>query len=144
MKCLFATLTASAFALLAAQASADPLPMDTPVSVDGIQTVCTGVGSDKDDPRWQSYPVRVEFSNGAAQFLAGAQVTLSTHGHQIAAFECAGPWVLLQLPPGSYRVTAELTGEPNSVARSTNFVTPGRFSGQQRVEIQFPHMGANQ
>lgn len=140
----FKAAIATALAALAVPAFADSLPMDTPVSMGVIQAVCTGVGSDKDDPRWQSYPVRVEFSNGAAQFLAGAQVTLSGQGHQLASFECAGPWVLLQLPPGNYRVTAELTGEPNSPPRSTNFTTPGHSSGQQRVEVQFPHMSANQ
>lgn len=125
------------------RASGDPLPMDTPTSVDGIQTVCTGVGSGKDDPRWQSYPIRVEFSNGAAQYLAGAHVTLSGSGRSLASFDCSGSWVLFQLPAGKYNVSAVLAGEPNAQPRSTTFTTSGA-GPQKRVEIQFAHMAANQ
>ena len=124
-------------------ARADPLPMDTPISIDGIETVCTGVGSDKDDPRWQTYPVRIEFSNGAAQYLAGAHVSLSGSGGPVAAFDCAGSWVLMQLPAGSYKVTATLTEQQGGQPRSTTFKTSGQ-GPQQRVEVQFPHIAANQ
>lgn len=51
-------------AVWALGAQADPMPMDQPVTNGGIETVCTGIGSAQDDPRWQTYPVRVEFSNG--------------------------------------------------------------------------------
>ena len=127
----------------AMRASADSLPMDTPVSIDGIDTVCTGVGSGKDDPRWQSYPVRVEFSNGAAQYLAGAHVTLSGAGRLLASFDCSGSWVLFQLPAGRYSVSAVLAGEPNAQPRSTTFTTAGG-GPQKRVEVEFTHMAANQ
>ena len=127
----------------AMRATADPLPMDTPTSVDGVRTVCTGVGSGKDDPRWLSYPVRVEFSNGAAQYLAGAHVTLSGSGRSIASFDCSGSWVLFQLPAGKYNMSAVLAGEPNAEPRSTTFTTSGG-GPQKRVEIQFPRMAANQ
>jgi hypothetical protein len=124
-------------------AHADSLPMDTPIAINGIQTVCTGVGSGKDDPRWQSYPVRIEFSNGAAQYLAGAHVALSGASGPLTAFDCAGSWVLLQLPAGSYKVTANLTDQPGTQPRSTMFKTSGQ-GPQKRVEVQFPHMAANQ
>jgi hypothetical protein len=142
MKVGLALAAAMVFAA-AMRASADPLPMDTPLSIDGIDTVCTGVGSDKDDPRWQSYPVRVEFSNGAAQYLAGAHVALSARGRSLASFDCAGSWVLLRLPPGKYSVTAALSGEPDSQPHTTTFTTAGG-PGQQRVEVQFPRMAANE
>ena len=138
------TLSAAAFAaLFAGGAHADSLPMDTPVSMDGIETVCTGIGSAKDDPRWASYPVRVEFSNGSAQYLAGAHVTLSGGGKTLASFDCLGSWVLFQLPKGSYKVTASLTGQPGGAARSTAFETEGT-GPQKRVEVQFPKVAANQ
>src|SRR5258708_277298 len=61
-----------------------PMAMDTPVSFGGVETVCTGVGSAKDDPQWAGYPIRIEFSNGAAQYLSGAHVTLTNGGKAIA------------------------------------------------------------
>ena len=45
------------------------LPQDQPVTMNGVTVLCTGTGSSKDNPEWQSYPVRVEFSSAAAQFL---------------------------------------------------------------------------
>ena len=75
-------------------ASADPLPMDQEITVNGIQTVCTGIGSAEDDPRWKAYPIRVEFSNGGAQYLSGAHVTLTSGGKTLTAFDCSGAWVL--------------------------------------------------
>ncbi len=58
-----------------------PMPMDNPISVDGVDTVCTGIGDEaQHDARWLAYPIRVEFSNGGAQYLSGAHVVLSAVG----------------------------------------------------------------
>jgi hypothetical protein len=118
-----------------AQANA-PLPMDQPTSVDGIETVCTGVGGEaQNDPRWFAYPVRIEFSNGGAQFLSGAHVVLSgSHGHPLTSVDCDGSWVLFKVGPGTYRVTATLTGQPGG-SRTANFSTPR--SGQKLVVLDF-------
>jgi hypothetical protein len=132
-----AAVAVGAVAGLIWPANADPLPMDSPVSADGVETVCTGIGSAQDDPRWKDYPVRVEFSNGGAQYLAGVHLTLSGKGKTLAAFDCAGSWVLFKLAPGSYKVTAALTGNQGSkAARSATFSPPA--TGQKRVVIQFP------
>jgi len=137
------------FALVATLAStgwcfADPLPMDTPVPINGVEAVCTGIGSGKDDPRWAEYPIRVEFSNGAAQYLAGVHVELAAKKQgQIASLDCAGSWVLFRLPPGSYKVTAELTGQPGAQPHSAMFTTSGS-PPQKRVEVQFPKISANE
>jgi hypothetical protein len=117
-------------------ASADPLPMDNPVTTDGVETVCTGIGSGEDDPRWKAYPIRVEFSNGGAQYLAGAHISLSDGGKTIAAFDCAGSWVLFKLKPGSYKVSATLLYNQGGGTRSLTFSPPA--TGQKRVVIQFP------
>src|SRR5690348_5521156 len=87
-------------------ATADPLPMDTPITLNGIDTACTGIADSKDDPRWKEYPVRVEFSNGGAQYLAGAHVSLSKGKKQLTSLDCQASWVLFKLPAGNYTVTA--------------------------------------
>jgi hypothetical protein len=125
---------------VAAPAAADPLPMDSPVTMGGVETVCTGVGSGKDDPRWASYPIKVEFSNGGAQFLSGAHVKLAgADGKTMAELDCSGPWVLFKLPRGKYNVSAAIQGIGT---RSASFDTPA--SGQKRVEVRYGNAPANQ
>ncbi len=111
--------------------------MDTPITVNGIETVCTGVGDEaQHDPRWAAYPIRVEFSNGGAQYVAGAHVDLSTPGGKpLAALDCAGSWVLFKLDPGKYRVDATLLYNQGGGTKNTVFATPAR--GQKRVVLQF-------
>lgn len=127
-----------------APAFADPLPMDTPITVDGVATVCTGIGEDaQNDPRWKTYPIRVEFSNGAAQYISGAHVTLAdAKGKTLVSVDCSGSWVLFQLAPGKYKVSATLTAHPNEPARSASFSPPA--SGQKRVVLEFKALAANQ
>jgi len=118
-------------------ASADSsLPMDNATTINGVQTVCTGIGSAEDNPVWKTYPIRVEFSNDKAQYLAGVHIVLDQGGKSLAAFDCAGSWVLFKVPAGSYKVTANLTGQTGGAARSATFSPPA--TGQKRVVIQFP------
>jgi hypothetical protein len=113
-----------------------PMPMDNPISIDGVQTVCTGIGDEAEhDPRWPAFPVRIEFSNGGAQYLSGAHVVLSSAGKTLAALDCAGPWVLFQVRPGSYKVTATLTGDQGGGTSSATFSPPAK--GQKRVVLDF-------
>jgi hypothetical protein len=114
-----------------------PMPMDNPISVDGVDTVCTGIGDEaQHDARWLAYPIRVEFSNGGAQYLSGAHVVLSAVGGKtLAAVDCDGPWVLFKVGPGNYKVTATLTSQPGGEPRSATFSPPAK--GQKRVVLQF-------
>lgn len=137
-----AALAAGAYCAIV-PALAAPLPMDTPVTVDGIATVCTGIGEDaQNDPRWKAYPVRIEFSNGAAQYISGAHVTLSDAGGKpLVSVDCSGAWVLFQLVPGNYKVSATLRDHPNEPARSASFSPPA--NGQKRVVLEFKGVNAN-
>ena len=130
--------------LCATPALADSLPMDAPISIDGLETVCTGIGGTRDDPRWLAYPVRIEFSNSAAQYLAGAHVTLSdAKGKLLADVDCAGTWLLFKLDPGTYVVRASLTGQSATKPRSTTFKLTGREAKQKRIVLQFSDIAPN-
>lgn len=113
------------------------VPMDNPISIDGVQTVCTGIGDEaQHDPRWASFPIRVEFSNGGAQYLSGAHVVLLTAGGKsLAALDCAGAWVLFKVGPGDYRIDATLLNNQGGGTRSATFSPPAH--GQKRVVLQF-------
>lgn len=111
--------------------------MDSPININGVEAVCTGIGDEAEhDPRWASYPIRVEFSNGGAQYLSGAHVVLgSAGGRTLAALDCAGPWVLFKLSPGSYKLDASLLNNQGGGTRSATFSPPA--TGQKRVVLDF-------
>jgi hypothetical protein len=128
-------------AMVVTPATADPLAMDSPTAMNGLEVVCTGIGSAKDDPRWLSYPIRIEFSNGGAQYLSGAHVTLSQLGRSLADFDCAGAWVLVRGQPGSYRVSATIDG---SATKSANASFSMGTGAQKRLILRFPAFQADQ
>lgn len=133
---------AFATGLIALSATAAPIPMDNPMSIDGIDTVCTGIGDEaQHDPRWTAYNSRIEFSNGGQQYLSGAHVVLEQGGKTLAALDCSGPWVLFKLSPGSYKVTATITGQPEAGTKSTTITPPAH--GQRRFIIAFPGVDPN-
>src|SRR5436309_15686483 len=104
-----ASILAGGMAIFASLAWADqPMPMDTPTTIGGVDTVCTGIGDEaQKDPRWLAYPVRIEFSNGGAQYLSGAHVELATAGGRpILSLDCQGAWVLFRLQAGTYKISA--------------------------------------
>jgi hypothetical protein len=123
-----AALTVAAFRADAAQ--------DTPMMSNGVEAVCTGVGSAKDDPRWNSYPMKVVFSNGAQEFVAGEHVTLGRGGRTLVETDCDAPWMLFKGPAGKYTVTASLPGRAGS-ARSAGFTIDGANARQKRIDISF-------
>jgi len=117
-------------------AQADPMPMDTPTSVGGIETVCTGVGAEaQQDPRWQAYPVRSSSPMAGPSFCPARMSSWpDSGGRPIANVDCAGSWVLFKVEPGSYKVTATLTGQAGG-SRSASFSTSR--SGQKLVVLDF-------
>ena len=108
---------------------------DQPVTINGTEVVCTGVGSAKDDPRWSAYPVKVVLATNGGANLANAHVSLSRNGKEIAGLDCDAPWVLFKPAAGNYSATATLIGG-SGMSRTVNFTAPG--SGQKEVTITFP------
>ena len=93
----FFVMTAAAATLatlvLAGEASA---VQDTPVTINGVEAVCTGVGSAKDNPAWKGYPVKVVVATSGGADLANVHMTLSQGGKEIAGLDCDAPWVLFK------------------------------------------------
>jgi hypothetical protein len=113
------------------------LPDDEPTTINGVDVACTGVGDEaKENPRWQDYSVRLEFAWGERQYLADLDVTLATaDGHEFLSVRCGGPWLLVNLVPGKYRVRAEFE---HHLVKTTTFMAPAH--GQKRVVVAFPEV----
>jgi hypothetical protein len=111
------------------------LPLDTPQTMRNMEAVCTGIGSDsREDPRWPSYPLRVEVVGEKGQFLGEAEVSVNKGTEAIISVRCGGPWVLFRLDPGAYTITATVEGKTVTsrinVGGKTQARTALRFAGQ--------------
>jgi hypothetical protein len=141
IRCLISA--ASALAITAASAYAQgsagtppALQFDTPTTVNGVVSVCTGIGNaDETNTKWAAYPVKVEIAGKEGQYLGGATVTIKKDGSELATVTCAGPWILFKLAPGRYDVTGTIKGEIKTG------VVYAPQSGQGRVILRFLNRG---
>ncbi|HJT44446.1 MAG TPA: hypothetical protein VJ750_13220 [Rhizomicrobium sp.] len=140
MRLFLITVTVTGFALSTFMMAAGEAVavQDTPVSINGVEAVCTGVGSAKDDPRWRAYPVKIVLATTGGANLANAHVSLFKGGkakgsQEVAGLDCDAPWILFKPPAGAYTATATLIGGAES--RSANFSTDG--GAQKEVTILF-------
>ncbi len=119
-----------------APASVTRIALDGEQTIGGVGFACTGIGQEKDDPRWASYPIRLEFSNTAGDLLANVAVRLSTRsGQLIGDVQCEGPWILLRPPPGTYKADAWMP-HLDFPHRTAIFSPPAH--GLKIVELRFP------
>ena len=119
-----------------AAAESTSLPSDEPVTINGIELACTGIGDEaQSDPRWKAFPVRLEFAGGNAQYLADVDVSVTDSlGAQLFQVRCDSAWLLAKLSPGKYKVT----GTFRDLTKSANFMAPK--SGQVRIIVRFPEI----
>jgi len=123
----------------AQDATAPPLPFDSPVSMRAMEAVCTGIGADaRNDPRWPTYPLRIELVGRAGEYLGQATVTLTQNGEAIISARCGGPWLLLKVPTGAYDVSAEV----ENLTKTGRVTVPA--TGQGRLVLRFPELGQEQ
>lgn len=112
--------------------AAQKLPMDQPFRINSVDSVCTGESLDmRADARWNDYALKIEFAGPGGQYVGGETVNIAQNGKDLLNVTCAGPWLLLQLPPGRYDVTATLGGQQ---ARSAAFVSK---HGQGHIILRF-------
>jgi hypothetical protein len=103
-----------------------------PQTIGGVETVCTGTTTDvRDDPRWQAYSLRLEFAGKDGQYLGDEMVNVAGNGQSVSV-HCAGPWVLMKLPKGAYKVSADVAGAGH---KDLTVQAPGR------VVVRFPNAG---
>ena len=135
MRLFLMTVTTAGFALASFAMNEALAVQDTPTTINGVEVVCTGVGSAKDDPRWSAYPVKIVLATTGGANLANAHVSLSKGGKDVAGLDCDAPWILFKPPAGGYTATASLIG--GSSTAHANFTTAGGGT-QKEVTLVFP------
>jgi hypothetical protein len=112
---------------------------DQPVTIGGVETVCTGVGSAKDNPAWSAYPVKLVFANPAGENLAQVHLSVMQGAKPVMETECDAPWVLMKLPAGSYTAAATVPGAAGARLGKASFTTKG--GAQQTVTVTIARSG---
>lgn len=132
---VWAALAGALFGAAPALAATN-LPLNSPTTVNGIETACTGIGDEAQrDARWAAYPLKIVFAGKGGQFVTDADVTLSKDGKDLVSVHCEGPWVLAKVPAGRYRITGVLEGQS---AEAKAFAPA---TGQGRIILRFPNSG---
>jgi hypothetical protein len=109
---------------------------DQPVTIGGVESVCTGVGSAKDNPAWGSYPIKLTFSNMSGENEAAEHIAVLQGGKTVMETDCDAPWLLIRAPAGHYDVQASLPGAATRTAHAA-FTTSGS-GAQKTVNLAFP------
>jgi hypothetical protein len=132
-----AAIAASAVFATAAAAQPVHVALDHEATIAGIGVACTGIGQTKNDPKWQAYPVLVEYAGPGGELLANATLTLSdAKGAPVLSAWCEGPWILLKLPLGkAYKIDGQV-GRTATATVSARIVAPSH--GQARFVLNFP------
>ena len=129
---LTAILCAAVLTAGTALAQSDKLSESQPTTINGIQTVCTGVTTDaRADPQWRAYSLRLEFAGNSGQYLGDETVKVSGNGQSVSV-SCAGPWILMMLPAGTYKVSADVAEAGH---KEVTVHVPGH------VIVHFPNAG---
>ena len=107
---LGAVLAVLAAAVPAAAAAATELPV--PVQqYESIRYYSAGVGIEERKELPQLYPLKVVFRTDRGHLLCDADVTITAGGKTVFRGRAEhGPWLIVDLPPGSYDVTAVQDG----------------------------------
>ncbi len=105
---------------------------DQPMTVNGVQTVCTGTTTDvRADPKWRAYGFHLEVAGKDGQYLGDEKVSVTGNGMSVSV-QCGPPWVLMKLPAGSYHVSVDV---PDGGHRDLTMRVPGR------TVVHFPNGG---
>jgi hypothetical protein len=115
----------------AGQGAGDPI-----LEANGIKYACAGVGkASRGDPRWTTFPVKLQFAAANGDFLGDPAVTVTdSSGKPVFQAQCDGPWVLIELAPGSYKVHA--TGQKGQYAKDFDIAV--KAGGQTSKTIRLP------
>jgi hypothetical protein len=130
---------AALFVTLAGAASAQPVKvaLDQETTLGGVGVACTGIGQTKDDPKWQAYPVRVEFARPSGAYIAGEVLkVVDSHDQMLMEVGCEGPWILLKLTSGQHYVLSATAADSGSLAKDMAVTAPSH--GQAHFVLAFP------
>ena len=93
--------------ILTAAVGAAPDPV-----LNGPPVLCSGIGEGAEaDARAFPHSLRLVYADPDGHYLGEIRTSVAVRGSPVFSITCPGPWVLAELPPGTYRVTARFAGQ---------------------------------
>jgi hypothetical protein len=85
---------------------------------DGVRWLSGGVGEVERQAIMETvakdYSLKLEFARADGSYLSNVDVIVSdAHGQAVATVTSSGPWLLLDLPAGAYRIRASIERRPS-------------------------------
>ncbi|MFO1462578.1 MAG: hypothetical protein U1F66_02290 [bacterium] len=137
-KGLFLFLSIFAGSLLSFSVDAQ-VAQDQELTYKDLKFACTGVAESKEDPRWSKYSTKLMFTTGGRAYVSYIQLSVKdASGNLVFETDCDAPWILVDLKPGKYSVTA------TAVKKYTKNVSLTVGSGKQtELAIRFPEISGD-
>ena len=105
--------------------------------VNNVQYFSAGVGVEERDAAYPNYPLKLIFVQGERAFLAGVTISITksdgTILAEIPSDHVMGPWLFVDLPTGTYTITAT-----DSRQRIIKKEVPVREGGTRVVHFRWP------
>ena len=118
------------FALLSATGviAAETVEPLVPESSEGVRYLSGGIGEDElaqIEAAKASYNVKILLAEKSGHYISGVHLTLSTLlGDKLVDIPSAGPFVLLQVPGGTYQIEAAYEGHAQQQRITINGTRP--------------------
>lgn len=99
-------------------------------TTDGVRYACTGIGESKEDPRWEKFPLKLMFTARGTAYVSFVQVKIRDSNQKtVLSADCDAPWLLVDLPAGTYGV------EATALKRFTQKATVQVKAGSQTEKV---------
>jgi len=130
----------SVFACSWASFSAEAqVAQDQELTYKDLKFACTGVAESKEDPRWGKYSTKLMFTTGGRAYVSYIQLSVKdAQGNLVFETDCDAPWIVVDLKPGKYSLTATALKKYTKTANLT--VGGGK---QTELAIRFPEISGD-
>lgn len=112
---------------------------DQELTYKDLKFACTGVAESKEDPRWGKYSTKLMFTTGGRAYVSYIQLSIKdAQGTLVFETECDAPWIVVDLKPGKYSLSA------TAIKKYTKTATLNVGSGKQsELAIRFPEISGD-
>ncbi|MGF1500533.1 MAG: hypothetical protein ACFBSD_01845 [Paracoccaceae bacterium] len=83
----------------------------SPAIAQSFEPVCSGIGEKADaEAAATPHTLKLVYADSNGKYLADVTTQIARTGTVLVSQFCPGPWLLADLPPGTYEITAEFGG----------------------------------